>query len=114
MEILFNILHCRGQLLPEYLDLVTLKNFAVACDKYGCTEAAEFVTKTWLKDLRPRHSGEGLTYVVVAYLLNDPGAFQRLTRYLVLNSCETFSDAELEGDIDKLLPLEVYGEFTHA
>jgi hypothetical protein len=110
MEILLNILHFQNHRIPEDLDLVTFGNFAMVCDKYNCAKAVSLAADTWLKALRPKAGDEGLTSVVIAYVFDNPIAFKHLTKYLVLNSAETFLDPKLEGGIDELLPLQVYGK----
>lgn len=110
MEILFRILHHQSELLPRVLDLGTFKNFAVACRNYNCIRAVQPAAKTWFKSSQPQSSSESLTYVAIAYLLDIPRAFRRLTGDLVLNSVESFLDQKLEDNVGGLLPIQVYGK----
>lgn len=120
MLVLYNLLHYHYSAVPNPPGLELATSVAKLCDKYDCMNTLSFVSKVWLRELVPKSGKLGRSQVIViAYLLDDPIAFQQATRDFLLHfEARNQENQEnhanhIEHDLvdpDNLLPSRFWGK----
>jgi hypothetical protein len=84
MELLCNIFHMRMSEVPDELDLKSLADFALICDKYDCREAIRFQARVWvLKFISDPDAPSFEKLLFVTYVLDLPHEFRVVTLAIV-------------------------------
>ncbi|OCK73464.1 hypothetical protein K432DRAFT_430580 [Lepidopterella palustris CBS 459.81] len=114
VELLCNILHCRAAFIPdaETVTVSILYGLALICDKYICYSAVAFHASIWIK---PFENGMIVmpgneAVLVVAFLLDLPKAFQKLSNDLILHWTGSFLEFQSKGDPNGVLPVRTFLE----
>ncbi|KAH7125572.1 hypothetical protein B0J11DRAFT_434683 [Dendryphion nanum] len=86
MQMLCLLVHFRCSRLPRTVDIETLADFAVLCDKYQCIEAAGWMSRGWVTSWLPHPKTANFEKLLfVTYVLGLPDEFNQVTRLLILN-----------------------------
>lgn len=99
--------------LLEGLKASAFRDFAIACDKYNCHEAVQFVTREWLRNLGPTVEGDELWILLGAVaFLGEYGLFRKLTSQLIMSDAKPFLSRPVNDTMYPFPALELYGTAT--
>jgi hypothetical protein len=128
---MIKFLHFDGQLddnvkMGSWGGLDKLTPFLIACDKYECMNALQFVIQHWLNFLHTRFRDfnieECYSLLNAAYISDDAKLFEAVSKTIVFDHPDAHTDDILERVLKfstsessmHTLPLEVYGRPYHS
>jgi hypothetical protein len=109
MTLLCRILHLQATEVPRQLDIVTLADLAVLCDKYACADAVRPWIRVWVLELLAGSDSKDCEkLIMVTFALDLPDEFYKVTQGLI--RVRTFSvDMDVAGHGTDFIPASVFG-----
>lgn len=92
LVILCEVLHFHIDKVPQALSLACLSNIAAICDKWDFTKAIALAATLWLQDIDWSKANDLNEYLLVAYLLDIPPAFSRISWEIIIRQAGQFVD----------------------
>ena len=108
MQVLCNVLHHRGDHVPDRLEPVQILKLATLSDKYDCAISMKYAARTWVQPHLAATDMPTLSKLLVAtYHFEDEYSFKIISESIIWRSIGTvtFDKAELPESAEDLVTL---------
>ena len=111
MIILCKVIHHQGHLVDATLSPESLLNLAILSDKYDFLDTVRLQFKAWLSHNETTQETNILVHcIAAAYLFDDPVAFAKYTKDIVLHHVGSFFGVR-DAKTEHIFPLDFLGKF---
>ncbi|KAM0323548.1 hypothetical protein ACHAQA_008829, partial [Verticillium albo-atrum] len=111
IEIVFNIIHGRNNMVREILAPGELLQVAIICDKYDCTVSLTFAIQAWLSRHSSGDSADQWTLAMAALVLRTEERFEAATKSLIFDHAGSYGELARrhEESLDPVMQLRTAG-----